>query len=82
MPTKLTKQVVRETGIQSNRGRQLIIRLDAGGRMVRFREAGCQLWYSVAMSSIWDLAVRKATLDGGPRKLNENVESSDDNEKN
>jgi hypothetical protein len=71
LPTKLTKNVIRETGIKSNRGRQLIIRLDEGGHMLRFREAGCQLWYSVAMSSVWNLAVRTAAAGDGPRKLTE-----------
>lgn len=66
MATKLTgidaRPVTRETAY-CYRGRPIIIRLEAGGRVVRVKEKGRRVWHTVAIETIFYQAVGNTARD-------------------
>lgn len=49
----LTRPVTRLSGCRDHRGKQLVIRLEEGGTLVRIRTKGSRLWYTVSVQQIW-----------------------------
>jgi hypothetical protein len=66
MTTKLNaldaRAVTRETG-ETYQGRPLIIRLEAGGRLVRIRQKGRRVSYTVTIQQIWMQGARNKAAD-------------------
>ena len=55
--TTLDRPVTRLTRAQLQ-GRQLVLRLEVGGKLVRLREKGRRRWHTIAIDAIWWAAVR------------------------
>jgi hypothetical protein len=60
-PVKRSSAVIRETGLQQ-RGRVVIIRLEEGGKIMRFRLKGTRTWHTLAIERAFWMAVQ-ATAD-------------------
>lgn len=64
--TGLERPITRETStIDTTRSgrRMLIVRLEAGGKLLRIRPKGTRRWYSIDYASIYRLAVRARAME-------------------
>ena len=65
--TRLDRPVVRETAFRYN-GRPVVIRLEAGGQLIRLKIKGRRQWHTIFVGSVWLAAVRNTAEDAKKAK--------------
>jgi hypothetical protein len=55
------RPVIRETGV-SYRGRPIVVKLETGGKLIRFRFRRGRTWYTIPMETVFWQAAKAAAL--------------------